>query len=258
MEIEGRVAVVTGAASGIGFGIAGALAAAGAEVMMADVDATRLRAKEEQLRGAGHSVAARVVDVGDQADVEALADATVEHFGGVHIVCNNAGIMRRGRAWELSLEDWEDTIRVNLLGVVHGIRAFVPRMIASGEEGHIVNTASLAAVMAVPDASPYTATKHGVLGLSEALDTELRTVGAPIGVSVLMPGLVRTRIGQPVTAPDPDPDGALQPGQMDPSEVGTRVVAGIRANTLHLFTHAGQMDLVAARFDRFTAATPDS
>jgi NAD(P)-dependent dehydrogenase (short-subunit alcohol dehydrogenase family) len=217
--------------------------------MLADIDAEGVAAKAQALSAAGNDVSSHVVDVGQQDEVEELARVTVERFGGVHVVCNNAGIIRRDRtAWELSAEDWYEVLRVNLLGVVHGIRTFVPRILASGEPGHVVNTASLAAVVAVPGLASYTASKHAVLGLSEALDGELRATGAPIGVSVVMPGLVRTRIGLPAGAPDPG--GPLAPGQMDPLEIGPHVVSAIRENRLHVFTHPGTTDLAAARFAR--------
>jgi len=251
--LEGRVGVVTGAASGIGFGIATALAGAGMKVMLADIEAEALGARTEALVGAGHDVASHVVDVGRQDAVDGLAEATLERFGHVHVVCNNAGIIRRDHtAWELPAEDWYEVVRVNLFGVVHGIRSFVPVLLASGEPGHIVNTASLAAVVAVPGLASYTATKHAVLGLSEALAAELAAAGAPIGVSVLMPGLVRTRLGLPRDAPDPD--GPLAPGQMDPLEVGPHVVSAIREGRLHVFTHPGSTEAAAARFARITGA----
>jgi NAD(P)-dependent dehydrogenase (short-subunit alcohol dehydrogenase family) len=252
-ELEGRVAVVTGAASGIGLGIATALAGAGMKVMLADIDERALGVKVQALAEAGHDVASHVVDVGRQEAVEELASATVERFGGVHVVCNNAGIIRRDRtAWQLSADEWHQVIRVNLLGVVHGVRSFVPRLLASGEPGHVVNTGSLASVIAVPGLASYTAAKHAVLGLSEALAAELQAAGAPIGVSVLMPGLVRTRLGLPAGAPDPE--GPLVPGQMDPLEVGTHVVAAIREDRLFVFTHPGSAATAAARFARITEA----
>lgn len=245
--------MVTGAGSGIGFGIAAALVGAGMKVMLADIDAEAVGAKADLLASSGHDVASHVVDVGDEAAVDALAAATVERFGHLHVVCNNAGIIRRGAsAWELSADDWEAVLRVNLLGVVHGIRAFVPRLLASGEEGHVVNTASLAAVIPVPGLASYTASKYAVLGLSEVLDAELRAMGAPIGVSVLMPGLVRTRLGLAPGAPDPE--GPLEPGQMDPLDVGPPVVAAIRENRLYVFSHPGTASAPAARFARITGA----
>jgi NAD(P)-dependent dehydrogenase (short-subunit alcohol dehydrogenase family) len=196
-------------------------------------------------------VATFVVDVADASSVDALAKATLDRFGAVHVVCNNAGIIRRGvRSWELPLEDWESVIRVNLFGVVHGMLTFVPILLESGEEGHIVNTASMAAVIAPPGIASYTATKHAVLGLSDAINTELQTIGAPIGISVLMPGLVRTRIGSPPSTPDPE--GPLDPGQMDPHDVGPHVVRAIKENRLHVFTHPELVDSVRERYSRMT------
>jgi NAD(P)-dependent dehydrogenase (short-subunit alcohol dehydrogenase family) len=256
-DLRGRVAVVTGAASGIGAGLVTALAAEDMKVMMADVDAARLATKVQEARAAGYEVGSHVVDVGDQVQVDRLADATIERFGRVHVVCNNAGIIRYGHgpSWEQSLQEWHDEIRVNLFGVIHGIRAFVPRLIESGEEGHIVNTSSLAAVTAVPGIAPYLTSKHGILGLSETLLAELQEIGAPIGVTVVMPGGVQTRIGQPAGAPDPD--APLRPGQMDPHEVGTRVVRAIQENRLHLFTHAALMGTAMTRFARFAESVPN-
>ncbi len=202
-DLEGRVAVVTGAASGIGFGMCEALVAAGMKVMLADIDAARLRVKEAQLSESGHEVATFVVDVTDPAGVDALADATLDRFGTVNVVCNNAGIIRRGyRTWELPLEDWRAVLEVNLFGVVHGLRTFVPILLESGQEGHIVNTASLASVTPVPELGPYNASKHGVLGLSEALDAELPRGGradrgdhpdARLGAHQDRPAQLRTR-----------------------------------------------------------------
>ena len=250
-ELAGRVGVVTGAASGIGFGIASAFAAAGMRVMLADVDEERLGAKVAQLEATGCEIAAHVVDVGDADAVDRLAQRTIERFGAVHVVCNNAGIIRRGwNTWEMPVEDWHTIVRVNLLGVYHGVRSFVPLMLSGGEPGHVVNVASVAAVTSVPGLSPYTASKHGVLGLSEALHMELQQVGAPIGVTIVLPGLVRTRIGQPSDAPDPE--GPLAPGEMDPREVGDLVVDAVREDRLHLFTHPEHLDGVRARFARIT------
>jgi NAD(P)-dependent dehydrogenase (short-subunit alcohol dehydrogenase family) len=251
-HVTGRVAVITGAASGIGFGIAEAMAAEGMRVMLADLDVARLARKEAQLRDAGCEVASHPVDVGDPDAVDALATAVLARFGAIHVVCNNAassGVTTAG--WELPFEDWEAVIRVNLLGVVNGIRTFVPLLLDAGEESHIVNVASLAAVTPVPELASYTASKHAVLGLTDALDAELRAIDASIGVTLVMPGLVRTRIGQGPTAPDPV--GPLAPGQMDPREVGTHVVRAIRENRLHLFTHPELLEPVRARFARLTA-----
>jgi NAD(P)-dependent dehydrogenase (short-subunit alcohol dehydrogenase family) len=251
-----RVAVVTGAASGIGLGIAEAMVGAGMKVMLVDIDEERLGRERARLAVAGAEVAAAVVDVGDPAQVEALADTVISRFGAVHVVCNNAGIIRPGRTWELSLQDWEDVLRVNLMGVVHGVRSFVPRILESADEGHVVNVASMAAVVPVVGIGPYNVSKHGVLALSEVLQAELASAGASIGVTVVMPGRVRTRLGQPTAEPDlnPSDDPQLQPGEIEPKQVGDQVIDALRSNQLHLFTHAERVSEAVARFARITGA----
>jgi NAD(P)-dependent dehydrogenase (short-subunit alcohol dehydrogenase family) len=255
--LNDRVAVVTGAASGIGLGIAEAFVAEGMKVMLADVDAAGLAREEGRLAAAGATVASSVVDVGDALEVDGLADAVLSRFGRVHVICNNAGIIRPGRTWELPLADWEAVLRVNLMGVVHGVRSFVPALIASGAEGHVVNVASMAAVVPVPGIGPYNVSKHGVLALSEVLQAELAAAGMPIGVTVVMPGRVPTHLGQPPGAPHPEPAPALQPGEIDPAEVGVQVVDAVYRNQLHLFTHPDRIGDVVARFARITdSVTP--
>jgi NAD(P)-dependent dehydrogenase (short-subunit alcohol dehydrogenase family) len=258
-ELRGRVAVVTGAASGIGLGIAEAFGAAGMRLVVADVDGATLRRRADRLRADGAEVEAVVTDVGDADAVDDLARATIDRFGAVHVVCNNAGIIRPGRTWELPLADWERVLRVNLLGVVHGVRSFVPRMLEAGGEGHVVNVASMAAVVPVPWIGPYNVAKHGVLALSETLQAELAAAGAPIGVTVVMPGRVRTRLGRPANddgddAGDDGPDGGPEPGLMEPAEVGSQVVEAVRDDRLHLFTHPERIPEVRARFARITDA----
>ena len=245
-ELQGRVAVVTGAASGIGLGIASAFANEGMRLVLADLDRARLAAEAARLTEAGHEVETVVTDVGDPDAVAALGAATMARFGVVHVVCNNAGVVTAGKTWEIPLTEWERVLRINLMGVIHGVRTFVPLLLQSGEEGHVVNVASMAAVMAVPGIAPYSVAKHGVLALSETMHMELSAAGAPIGVTVVMPGRVRTRLG---LAPDaaerpatPDPD------IIEPAVVGAQVVEAIRANRLHLFTHPDRLPDVARRF----------
>jgi NAD(P)-dependent dehydrogenase (short-subunit alcohol dehydrogenase family) len=259
------VAVVTGAAGGIGLGIARALADAGTKLVLADVEERALARRAAALRTGGAEVEALATDVGDAAAVEALARATLTRFGAVHLIVNNAGIIRPGRSWELPLADWERVIQVNLLGVVHGVRTFVPLLLDAagrGEEGHVVNVASMAAVVPVPWIGPYNVAKHGVLALSETLQAELAATGAPVGVTVVMPGRVRTRLGLPPAddAPDghaPDDDAPAdepEPGVLEPDEVGRQVVEAVRAGRLHLFTHPERIPEVEARFARITGA----
>jgi NAD(P)-dependent dehydrogenase (short-subunit alcohol dehydrogenase family) len=187
-QLEGRTAVVTGAAGGIGLAIVEAFVAEGMHVVMADMDQQRLGAEATRLRDEGADVHAVTVDVRDPDAVDRVGRAAVERFGQLNVAVNNAGIVTTGTSWELPLDDWHRVIDVDLWGVIHGIRSFVPRILASGEDGHVVNTASMAAVRPIPRLGPYTAAKHGVLGLSDVLRAELEAVGAPVGVSVVMPG----------------------------------------------------------------------
>ena len=259
--------MVTGAAGGIGLGITRALAAEGARLVLADVDGRTLERRAATMRDGGAEVEPVVTDVADAADVDALARAALARFGAVHVIVNNAGIIRPGRTWELPLADWERVIQVNLLGVVHGVRTFVPLLLAAagrGEEGHIVNVASMAAVLPVPGIGPYNVAKHGVLALSETLEAELAATGAPVGVTVVMPGRVRTGLGRPPSAGVDDGDNSAddgppaepepEPGVLEPDEVGRQVVAAVRAGRLHLFTHPERIPEVEARFARITRA----
>ena len=193
-ELKGRVAVVTGAAGGIGYAIAERFTAEGMKVALADIDAEVLDQAVDRLSAAGADVIGVVTDVSDAASVEALAEAVVARFGALHVAVNNAGIVNRGLTWELTVEQWQHLLGINLWGVIHGVRSFVPRILATGEEGHVVNTASLAAVNIISRLAPYTASKHAVLGISDVLRLDLAEVGAPVGVSVLMPGRINSRM----------------------------------------------------------------
>ena len=286
--VLGRVAVVTGAASGIGLGMATRFAAAGMRVMLADVEAGSLAVAESVVReaaeavalaggGAGGAVAAAVVasavvDVADSYAVEALAVNCYARFGAVHVVCNNAGVGGGGRQSELTVADWDWVLGVNLHGVVHGIAAFLPRMVAGGEPGHIVNTASMAGHVAAAGMRPYNASKYAVVGLSESLAKELD--GGPIGVSVLCPGWVNTRIaesgrnrpgGQPLAVAVPDDAisavdlarreyvrQALATG-LQPSEVAEMVLDAILAERFWIFTHPEMLPAIRARADDLLA-----
>jgi NAD(P)-dependent dehydrogenase (short-subunit alcohol dehydrogenase family) len=250
-ELSGRVAVVTGAASGIGLGIAQAFAAEGMKVVMADVDRARL---EREVAAIGDDRAHGVVcNVADPRAVETLADETLQRFEAVHLICNNAGIMRSGRVWELALDDWEAVLGVNLMGVLHGIRTFVPRILEVGTEGHVVNVASMAAVVPVPGIGPYNVAKHGVLALSETLALELSALGAPIRVTVVLPGRVPSRLGRSPDEPDAPKPAGLDPDMLAPEEVGRMVVDAVRTDRPYLFTHPERIPEVKARFARITA-----
>ncbi|MFN2538560.1 MAG: SDR family NAD(P)-dependent oxidoreductase [Mycobacteriales bacterium] len=239
-QLEGRVAVVTGAASGIGLAIAQRLAAAGVRVLMTDVDAEAVAAAAKQTSG---EVEALQVDVRDPDSVERAAQRAVDRFGALHLAVNNAGIVNRGNSWELSLEDWHRVLDVNLWGVIHGVRSFVPRILATGDEGHVVNVASMAAVLPQDRLGPYTVAKHGVLGLSDVLRAELAAVNAPVGVSVVMPGRIRT--------------GMNPIGSIEPSTVAANVLDAISKQRAYVFTDHDSMAAVETRLRAVLAARAD-
>ncbi len=213
-ELDGRVAVITGGGSGIGAALARACAAEGMRVVVVDVNEERAAAVAAELPDA----TARAVDVSDADAVAALADFAFDTHGAVHLLCNNAGVSPAGRVWDFTDDDWRWLLGVNIHGLANGIRSFVPRMIEQGE-GHLVNTGSGASFVATPRLGPYCATKHAIVGLSEALRYELEGTG--IGVSVLVPAGVNTNIGDSMvrrSATDPDAitdDFTVLTGAMD-------------------------------------------
>ncbi len=264
-ELAGRVAVITGAASGIGLALSRRLGSDGMCVMMADLDETMLTAAVEGLAADGIQAAATVTDVSDPDSVDALAEATLKHFGAVHVVCNNAGVSRGGPSWQVPLATWNWTMGVNLFGIVHGIRSFVPHLIAQGE-GHVVNTASIAGLLTEPWGCPYSATKHAAVALSETLFHELAATGSPVGVSVLCPGPVRTQIPEsyrnwndrygPRPAVQDSPDVAawrqakaaeVRSG-LDPAVVATAVRDAIVGNRFWIFTHPGYTGVMLRKY----------
>jgi NAD(P)-dependent dehydrogenase (short-subunit alcohol dehydrogenase family) len=193
-ELTDRVAVVTGAASGIGRGLAERFAAEGMKVVLADIETGALAETKTDLEAKGATVLAVETDVSKAGDVEALAKKTIDAFGAVHVVCNNAGVAVGGLSWERTLADWQWVMGVNLWGVIHGIRVFVPIMLEQDTEGHVVNTASTAGLSTGPGLPIYTATKHAVVALSEVLHHEFAVSGAKLRASVLCPLYVDTRI----------------------------------------------------------------
>jgi NAD(P)-dependent dehydrogenase (short-subunit alcohol dehydrogenase family) len=249
-ELRNRIAVVTGAASGIGFALAQRFAAEGMKVVMADIEAPALAAAADELRRKAPAILATQVDVSRSEDVERLARETYETFGAAHVLCNNAGVAVIGGVHEHSLADWQWVINVNLWGVIHGVRAFVPRMLAGGDEAHIVNTASMAGLTTAPFMSVYDVTKHGVVALSESMYKEFLTTSVPIGVSVVCPGLINTNIMRSSRnrLPDLAEEGKYGPmaqafgqglesrlaGGYPPSEVAEQVVEGIRAGRFYI------------------------
>jgi NAD(P)-dependent dehydrogenase (short-subunit alcohol dehydrogenase family) len=197
-ELAGKVAVITGAGSGIGRGLVQACAREGMRVVAADVEPKALQETIDPVTAAGGEVIAVVTDVSDAAAVDALAAAAYEAFGAVHLLCNNAGVFQAGLLWERTEADWEWVLGVNLWGIIHGIKAFVPRMIAGGEPGHIVNTSSLAGVVSNAYSGPYNTSKFAALGLTECLAHDLAAANTQLGASVLVPGSVATRIAESV------------------------------------------------------------
>jgi NAD(P)-dependent dehydrogenase (short-subunit alcohol dehydrogenase family) len=242
-RIEERVAVVTGAASGIGLAIAQALAGEGARMLMADIDAVTLDAAAATVRAAGAEVASIQLDVRDPAAVERAGYEAMDRFGGLHIAVNNAGIVNGGTSWELPLDAWHAVIDVNLWGVIHGIRGFIPRILETGTEGHVVNVASMASVTALVGIGPYTVAKHGVLGLSDVVRAELRASGFPVGVSVVFPGRIRS--------------GMNPIGTVEPSTVALNVLDAVRRDRPYVFTDDHAASDVRDRLESIIAARAD-
>lgn len=265
-ELSGKVAVVTGGASGIGLAMGRAFAAEGMKIVLADIEADALDKAVADLPD-GTEVEAVVCDVSDAAQVDALRDRAVERFGAVHVVCNNAGVSAGGLVWEHSLDDWQWVMGVNLWGVVHGVKSFTPLMLEQGE-GHIVNTASMAGLTSPPFMAIYNVTKHSVVTLSETLHSDLQMVGASgVGVSVLCPGWVQTRIheagrnrpgaeqGVQVAegadgAGFADAVGNLIATGLDPSDVAAMVVDAIRTRRFYVLTHPDWNPMISDRTDR--------
>ena len=264
-DFRGRVAVVTGGASGIGFAICDKLVGEGMKLVLSDVEEAALERARETLAAKGADVLAVRTDVTRPEQVDALAGAARDHFGGVHVVVNNAGVVVSGALWENALDDLHWTVDVNLWGVIHGVRSFVPLLLEQDEPAHVVNIASMAAVSAAPYLDIYTATKHAVLALSESLHKELLMLGSPVRASVVCPGLIQTNLmsaerNKPGTAPSRDLSaggrmmndlltGGVEAG-WPPSRVADEIVAGLREDRFYIFP--AQPELLAgmdARLD---------
>lgn len=274
-EIAGRVVFVTGGGSGLGLAMAEAFAGAGARIVLADVDAAALDAAAERFRGRNVPVLTIELDVTDREAFAAAAQRAVDEFGAIHVLCNNAGVYRGGSLDAVTFEDWDWVMGVNVGGVVNGLQAVLPHIRAAGE-GHVVNTASMAGVAGMAGLGVYNASKFAVVGMSEALRADL--AATDIGVSVLCPGMVRTRIleserNRPAEF-EPGSEEAEAAAQaqstlmnlamatgIDPDEVGQLVLDGVREDRFWLFTHPEMKDMVAARAEEqlasFGEVTPE-
>jgi NAD(P)-dependent dehydrogenase (short-subunit alcohol dehydrogenase family) len=263
-EFKGKVAVITGAASGIGRAIADRCVQEGMKVVLADVEVEALTKTEASLKASGAPVLAVRTDVSQARDVEALAQKTLQAFGAVHLLCNNAGVAGTpAPIWEYAVADWEWVMGVNLWGVIHGVRVFVPIMLAQDTDCHIVNTASMAGLISCPGLGVYKVTKHGVVTVSETLYHELAERGAKLKVSVLCPGVVNTRIMEsarnrpghlPSTEPLDPVSGAgwetlrqLVPAGMPPVQVADAVFAAVREDQFYILTHPEGKEAVRTR-----------
>lgn len=251
-NFEGGTAVVTGGASGLGLAMAHRFAEAGMNIVLGDIEAEPLAMAEASIAARGVKVMPVRTDVAKAEEVEALAEKSYQRFGKVNVLCNNAGVGgSAGASWELSRKDWEWVIDVDLWSVVHGVRSFVPRMIAGGEAGHIVNTASVAGLVSGAVGAPYTVAKFGVVALSEQLYFELGRARHNIGVSVLCPGFVNTNIydsgrnrqaeyGESDITPTPEGEqrramlNAMREQMMQPAEIGELVFEAVRTRNLYI------------------------
>ena len=270
-DLQGKVAVITGGASGIGRALAERAAAAGMRIVLGDIEEGPLKEAENELTAQGAEALGVVTDVADAASVHALRDRALDRFGAVHLVHNNAGVGLGGPIWEVTEEDWRWILGVNLWGVIHGVATFVPLFVEQGE-GHVVNTASIAGLIAAPFLGPYNATKQAVVAVSETLFKDLQAVGAPVGVSVLCPGWVQTRIAEsdrnrPAWAPDHEVGGAadlrsavqgLVDGGIPAAAVADRVIDAVRTNTFYILTHPELDGAIRTRFDDILEGRPPS
>jgi NAD(P)-dependent dehydrogenase (short-subunit alcohol dehydrogenase family) len=255
-ELRGKVAVVTGGASGIGSGICRALARKGSQVVVADLDGRKADALAGELRGQGARAIGLPVDVSDLASVQKLAEQVVAQLGGVDVLCNNAGVYIGGNIHELTADDWRWVMSVNLDGVFYGCKVFVPLILQRGT-GHIVNTASVGGFLASAESAVYSASKFGVVAFSEALRGDLARKG--VEVSILCPGPVRTALAK---SDERRPGGLAQAGQhsevlwdmikdgIEPEQAGELVVRGIEGDVPYIFTHPEWKPVFEERFAR--------
>ena len=263
-ELNGKVAAVTGAASGLGRSMALAFAAEGMDLALADVDEVNLSSVQEEVLAKGVRTITLKVDVSNAQQVEIFRDQTLTRLGGVHVVCNNAGVSPLGAVWENSAADWQWILGVNLWGVVHGVRAFAPHLIAQ-DEGHIVNTASVSGLISPPGSGAYNVTKHAVVALSESLHHDLRERNSKVGVSVLCPAYVPTGIvdsersrpkelgastkSEQTLAREAMLRKAVKSGKVSADQVAKAVVAAIKEERFYILTHPKIKGAIQARME---------
>jgi NAD(P)-dependent dehydrogenase (short-subunit alcohol dehydrogenase family) len=276
-DLEGKVAVVTGAASGIGLALSKRFAAEGMKVVMADIEAGALERAVKELPSGAEAITV-VTDVSDAAQMDALGARTLAAFGAVHVVCNNAGVGGGGRTWTMTTKDWQWVLGVNLWGVIHGVRVFAPLLVKQNE-GHIVNTASMAGTFSAPSIGAYNVSKHGVVTLSETLFHELRAERSEVGVSVLCPGFVATKIhesdrNRPSDLKEPrvavseaeqrtqqarqQQAAAMIAAGQSPDRVADEVLNAIRERRFYIFTHPEMLPLVEQRMRNLLAGKDPS
>ena len=265
-QLKGKVAAVTGAASGLGRSMALAFAAEGMDVALADVDELNLSSVEKETQDLGVRAITFKVDVSQAGQVDAFRDQILVRLGAIHVVCNNAGVSPLGAVWENTPADWEWILGVNLWGVIHGVRAFTPYLVAQNE-GHIVNTASVAGLISPPGSGAYNVTKHAVVALSESLHHDLRERNCAVGVSVLCPAYVPTRITEsersrpealrnPIENPSPETlarqamlKKAVSSGKISADQVAQAVVAAIKEERFYILTHPRIKGAIQARME---------
>jgi NAD(P)-dependent dehydrogenase (short-subunit alcohol dehydrogenase family) len=260
----GRVAVITGAASGLGRALAGAFGAQGCKLVLADLDEAALARAAGELRAQGVAVAAQPTDVSQGESVERLARAALGAFGAVHVVCNNAGVAPLGVVWENSVADWQWTLGVNLWGVIHGVRVFTPILLRQQDEGHIVNTASVAGLIAPPGMGMYNVSKHAVVALTETLHHDLAARGVRVKCSVVCPayfpsGIAESERARPATlrearaktdedlAREANMRKAVQSGRLSAADIAARVFEAVRDERFYVLTHPRILPAVEAR-----------
>jgi NAD(P)-dependent dehydrogenase (short-subunit alcohol dehydrogenase family) len=260
-ELKGKVAVVTGAASGLGRAMALAFAREGMRLALADVDEAGLKQTQQEIKGQSFTMR---VDVSRAAEVDDFSKGVLDELKGIHVVCNNAGVSPLGAVWEHNAADWQWVLGVNLWGVIHGVRAFTPHLVAQNE-GHIVNTASVAGIIAPPGSGAYNVTKHAVVALSETLHHDLRERNSRVGVSVLCPAYVPTRItesernrpgdlpastkSQETLAREAMLKKAVTSGKVSADQVAQAVVAAVKEERFYILTHPRIKGAIQARME---------